>query len=196
MKTLLYIGLMAMMLLAPLSFAQEVAVEELQDKTDAGILPDSALYGLDIAFERISLALTTDPAKKAALALEHANEHLAEAKVEAKLGKHAEKDKALEKQNEALADVEEAKKGLSEAQRQHVQEQLQKHVDKLTAVREKLIAKGVDSRGVDNAIESSSKVLLKVKIVENSADGKPSTETIDNAARNAREEQKRLQGYK
>lgn len=195
MKALLYMGLVAMMLLAPMSFAQAVAADELQDKTDAGVLPESALYGIDIAFERIQLALTNDPAKKAELALANAKEHLAEAKVEAKADKHTEKDKALAKHDESLGDVEKAKQGLSEEQRAHVQEMLQKHVDRLTAVREKLIAKGVDSRGVDNAIESSSKVLLKVKS-ENLPSGKMSVETIDNAARNAREEQKRLQGFK
>lgn len=195
MKVLLYMGTMLMLLLAPMSFAQEVAAEELQDKTDAGILPENALYGIDIALERIQLALTNDPAKKAELALANAKEHLAEAKIEAKADKHAEKDKALEKHNEALSDVEKAKQGLSEEQRAHVQEQLQKHVDRLTAVREKLIAKGVDSRGVDNAIESSSKVLLKVKS-ETLPSGKMNGETIDNTARNAREEQQRLQGYK
>lgn len=194
MKALLYMGVMV--LLATLVFAQEVAIEELQDKTDAGVLPDNPLYGLDVALERIQLALTADPSKKADLALANAKEHLAEAKVEARMNKHEAKDRALEKHNEALSDVETAKKGLSEEQRLHVEERLQKHVDVLKGVREKLIAKGVDARGVDNAIEASSKVLVNVKTPEQSADGKPSQETVDNIARNSREEQRRLQGYK
>lgn len=61
-----------------------LAEEELPDP---GITPDSWLYGLDRAFERISLALTSDKAAKAEKRLQIASERIAELRVMVQRGK-------------------------------------------------------------------------------------------------------------
>jgi hypothetical protein len=62
------------MLSAPVTTAQEV------DLPSAGITPDSRLYGLDRAIERISLAITFNEVEKAEKRLQIASERLAELK--------------------------------------------------------------------------------------------------------------------
>lgn len=57
-----------------------IAVAQEEELPDAGTTPDSALYGLDKAFERIGLALTFNKATKAEKRLEIAAERLAELK--------------------------------------------------------------------------------------------------------------------
>ena len=74
MKKIFSIYVFVILLLTAIVVAQE---EELPD---AGVTPDSALYGLDKAFERIGLALTFDKAKKAEKRLQIASERLAELK--------------------------------------------------------------------------------------------------------------------
>ena len=62
-----------LMLILPIVIAQETT-------EDAGTTPDSILYGLDKAFERIGLAFTFGQANKAEKRLNHANERIAELK--------------------------------------------------------------------------------------------------------------------
>jgi hypothetical protein len=91
---------------------EEIAEEEneLTDE-DAGITPDSPLWGVERAFERINLALTFDKAAKARKRLVIARERLAEtsAMVKAKKLDHA--ARAQERHDRVL---EEAEKDISE----------------------------------------------------------------------------------
>ncbi len=64
-----------------------MAVAQEEELPDAGITPDSILYGLDKAFERISLALTFNNAAKAEKRLQMASERLAELKAMTDKGK-------------------------------------------------------------------------------------------------------------
>jgi hypothetical protein len=75
MRKIISILLYALLVLTtPITTAQEV------DLPSAGITPDSRLYGLDRALERISLALTFNKAAKAEKRLKIASERLAELK--------------------------------------------------------------------------------------------------------------------
>ncbi|MBU1204726.1 MAG: hypothetical protein KKE93_02340 [Nanoarchaeota archaeon] len=64
-----------------------MAVAQEEELPDAGTTPDSALYGLDRAFERIGLALTFSKAAKAEKRLQIASERLAELKAMTDKGK-------------------------------------------------------------------------------------------------------------
>ena len=90
-------GLFLVLFLAlsiPLALAEERSINNSTDKEqheetdntipdgiiegEAGITPDSHLYGIDKALERISLALTINKEKKAERRLKHAEERLLE----------------------------------------------------------------------------------------------------------------------
>jgi hypothetical protein len=71
LSILLYILLLVF---TPITTAQE------EDLPNAGITPDSRLYGLDKAIERIALALTFNEGEKAEKRLQIASERLAELK--------------------------------------------------------------------------------------------------------------------
>lgn len=163
MKPLLYIGLVAMMLLAPMVLAQD-ATEDAQDATDAGILPSSPFYALDVWWESVQQRTAASDDQRATLALERAKEHLAEAKLMAKDKRDTLAQKALSEHDKALSDLDSVEKSVSEANRERVQEALKKHVERLNIVKAKLEEKGVNVQGITNAIDKSSKVLTKTSI--------------------------------
>lgn len=76
-----------------------------QDQADAGITPDSLLWGLDRALESLQLALTIGDSDKAKVGLEHAAERLAEVKVMVEEKKLDKAEKAKEKHDEEIARV-------------------------------------------------------------------------------------------
>ena len=57
-----------------------VYAQEAEDESTGGVTPDSTLYGLDRAAERLSLLLTIGKAAKAKKGLEHARERVLEAR--------------------------------------------------------------------------------------------------------------------
>lgn len=59
----------------------DIVLDENGNSVDQGILPDSPLYWWSLLIEKIQIALTSDPAEKAALLQELALERLAEAAV-------------------------------------------------------------------------------------------------------------------
>jgi hypothetical protein len=75
--------LVAVIALAVAVPSQTLAQEEL----DPGITPDSIMYGLDKAYERIQLILARDEASKAKLHLEFAAERIAETRAMADKGR-------------------------------------------------------------------------------------------------------------
>ena len=74
LKNMKAIGLSIMLVLAMFAFSPFALAEETDAVVlaDEGVTPDSPLYGLDKAMERISLALTFDKAKRSEKALQHA----------------------------------------------------------------------------------------------------------------------------
>jgi len=109
------IFMMALLFVTPMAVAQDAPVDtesvdeveiDVELDEDAGITPDSALYGIDKALERISLALTFNRAKKARLRLRHAEERLAEVKAMIEEGKEAEASEAQADHDELIEEVE------------------------------------------------------------------------------------------
>ena len=131
-----------------------IAVEE---SVDAGITPDSFLWGLERVVEKIQLAFTFDIAKKAELRLKIANERLAEVEVMIEENKLEAKEKAEKARVEEIKELEK----LEIENKSNVQEMLQKHITKLEEVKEKVPEEA--KKGLETAIVSSSKVLEKIE---------------------------------
>lgn len=139
MKKIIVALIAILMLGLPVAAAQEAEAE----LSDAGTTPDSALYGLDKAFERISLAMTFDKAAKAEKRLKIASERIAELKAMTEKGKPEFNEKLMEESekemDDAVKDVEEAEakgKDMS-AVKAHVTEMQSKHIAVLQRVLEK-----------------------------------------------------------
>lgn len=76
MKSLLYVGVF--ILAASLVLAQEIGTEEVNA---AGLLPSNPLWGLDVAFDRLTITFASDKAKAR---IEFLDERLSEMAVEEK----------------------------------------------------------------------------------------------------------------
>ena len=102
--TALIVSLMALPINSALVFADETTPATTQSDVkdsegnivDPGVLPDSPLYWFSTLLDKIQVALTTNPAKKAELTQEQALEKLSEANALAKAGKEKESQKAFE----------------------------------------------------------------------------------------------------
>ena len=109
MNKLLGLIVAFLMVCSPAVFAEESATTTTttEEAVEAGTTPDSPLWGLEKAMERLSMLITLGKAAKAKKGLMHARERLAEVKamIEAKkLDKAAKAQKAHE---EGMAEVEE-----------------------------------------------------------------------------------------
>lgn len=182
MKTPSLVGLLA---LIGLVFSV-VAEEELPD---AGITPDSMLYGLDRAFERISLALTFDRAAKAEKHLEFASERIAELKTMVDKGEPEFVEELKKDHERELSAVESEIEGARALGRnvtalaEHVADVTSKHIVVLERVLEKvpdqakpaiMHAINVSQRGREKAVES---ILKEKGRPENVTRGKPENKT-------------------
>ena len=75
------LAMFLMTAVVPMVLAQDDSTEDEETEVPApGITPDSPLYGLDNAMDRLRLALTFDKAKRAERALKISEERLAEVK--------------------------------------------------------------------------------------------------------------------
>jgi len=147
-----------------------IAIPELSDAQiveEAGITPDKTiLWSFERISERISLTFTFDKVKKAEKRLRYADARLAEIRVMTAEGNTEAAQKAEEVEQELLSNAESDVDGLEETDGEgvdRVKTQLQKHITVLQAVRAKLAAKGVPTKGIDNALTKSSKVLQKTE---------------------------------
>ncbi|MBW3010927.1 hypothetical protein KY326_01770, partial [Candidatus Woesearchaeota archaeon] len=118
----------------------------------AGVTPDSILYPIETTIDDIKLALTTDEAEKAQLAVEIADERLAETVVMAEEGKTEEAAEAQEQHDEAIATAEEAVEAIeSDGDAEQAQEALEDiaevqaaitgHAAKVAAVKDTILAR-------------------------------------------------------
>jgi len=101
-------AILALSCMMPLILAEEVtAIATTGDGLikEAGVSPDSALYGLDRAMESIQLALTFNNAKKSQLALGNAEERLAEIKAMIQAGKQDKAEVAGEHHKKSMDQV-------------------------------------------------------------------------------------------
>lgn len=164
-----------------------VSAQEITDERKAGVLPDSPFYGLDLAWERLVLALTFNSEKKAVFGLLIAQERLSEIKIMQKEFNKWEKVEGLT--GEIKETIEREKnsiiKGLKKATREYeklvgetkentriadnvvttkvVETNIEKHIEILEEV--KKIVPEEAKEGIEQAIESSSKVLEEVIII-------------------------------
>lgn len=166
MKKMIIALIAILMLGLPISAAQEEA-----ELPDAGTTPDSALYGLDKAFERISLALTFDRAAKAEKRLQIASERIAELKAMTEKGKPEHNEKLMEESEKemdaAAKDAEEAEakgKDMS-AIKVHVAEMQAKHIVVLQRVMEKApeSAKAALQRVIEKAQTKAAQRQMEMK---------------------------------
>lgn len=169
-----------------ISLVHSVVAEELPDP---GVTPDSWLYGLDRAFERINLALTFDRAAKAEKHLQIASERIAELKAMVDKGKpefagRLRKDYETEI-NEAENDIARARalgKNVT-ALSEHVANVTSKHITVLQGLLDKVPeqarlaiehAINVSRRGHERAVES---ILKEKGRPENVTRGRPENVT-------------------
>ncbi|MFW5846756.1 MAG: DUF5667 domain-containing protein [Nanoarchaeota archaeon] len=135
------------MLIAVTGFAsaQNETVEAQENLREAGTKPGSLLYGLDRAMENIKMTFTFNREKKALYGLEIAEERLSEAKELIEMNKTEEAQKATQehekimnkaKENvqeiEANSDEESSKKAIQSTY--SIEERLQKHREKIASV--------------------------------------------------------------
>ena len=104
MKKILSLIVYIFLLIGMISVSAQEETETSED-TDKGVTPDSALYGLDRAAERISLLLTFNKASKAKKGLEHAQERVLEAKKLVKLNKFEHLERLKEEHKKDLEKV-------------------------------------------------------------------------------------------
>ena len=118
-KTIFVLLVALLMLASPIVLAEDttedaIVVEDetadiIEEETEQapGTTPDSPLWGLDRAMERIELALTFGKSAKAKKGLAHARERLAEVKAMVIAKKLAHAEKAKEKFKESMEEVQE-----------------------------------------------------------------------------------------
>ena len=91
-------AIITILLLLPIVNAREKSV-------NAGITPDSFLWGLDKALDNLNLLLTFNPAEKARKGIEIARERLEEVKVMAEKNKIESAEKAKDEELKILSKV-------------------------------------------------------------------------------------------
>ncbi len=147
--------LVLLLLASPLILAQT-------EEAEAGITPDSFLWGLDVAMEKVQMMFTFKQENKVNFGLQIANERLAEMNMMIKQNKLQFINKAEIRRTEIIDEVEDnMANGLSEEHRVFVSERLQKHIRVLEQVREE--APEQAQIGLDTAIDRSSRNLERIK---------------------------------
>ncbi|MBN1792505.1 hypothetical protein JW826_02365 [Candidatus Woesearchaeota archaeon] len=127
----------------------EALEEQIEDEVDPGVTPDSPLYGIENAWDRMRLAFTFNKEKKAQKALMIAEERLAEFRVMAEKGKADKAEKAraryelfLQRSQEAAEDIGRAEDadGAMDAWRRiaGLQNAVEAHRDHLAKVTERI----------------------------------------------------------
>ena len=125
------------------------------------ISPDSILWGLDRALERIELNMAKTTEARIVLKLEFANERLAEINEMERLNKPDKALKAEAKRNKEIADIEAESTLLSVEKQEAVLSHLQKHIEVLKVVQSN--APEQAQSGLDNAIENSNKAITRLQ---------------------------------
>ncbi len=154
----------------PIEAAEPVEIEA-EEIGDPGITPDSALWGLDRALERISLALTFNRAAKAKKGLAHAQERLLEVKVmiqerkmEAAEEAITEHGKAFGKAKKEIEEIEdgESEEGTKETLKEImiVQDELEEHEDQMELVDEIVTQEIIPELPEDEA-EEAKKIIAR-----------------------------------
>jgi len=172
--------ILAISAISPMILAQEAEGVGDIEVVEAGTTPDSPLYGLDNAMDRLRLALTFNKAKRAEKALQISEERLAEVKamIEQKKFEHAEKAEErhelfVEKARLALEDVEtdseEAKAKHALVKITRVQNKIEAHSEKVAEVKARILENHADDmteEQLDHLEEIFGKIIEKSENME------------------------------
>ena len=198
MKTKLMPVLLLGMLMVSLMGSFVLAADDVLD-VDAGVAPDSALYVLDTLADDVNLALTFNDADKAELAVEIAEERLAETEVMIEIGDADAADEAQVEHDESIADAEKALEEIDSdgsvenseeavAEIESVRERVRNHAEKVEAVKNRIMEK---KRATMNAEQIAHMEAVFGKIVAK-AQGMESK--VDQKKENAKVKYKALSG--
>ena len=124
---------------------------------DVSVTPDSTIWGLKRAIERIDLALTFNKAAKSEKGLKYAHIRLLEVQKMLKKGDLKNAAKAQKVHAELIAkvseDVDEAEEKDGETEKvKEFRSRLKNNIAVLEAVKAKLEAKGIPTQGIENAL--------------------------------------------
>lgn len=173
------------------------AVEETEEVV---VAPDSPVWGLKRALERINLALTLDKAKKSEKRLRYAHKRLLEVNAMMKKGdlKNAAKAQKYHAKlvSDATEDVDEIEADEGKTERvEEFRSRLSRNIDALEAVKDKLEAKGVSAPGIEIALAiAKAKSECRQEVKEAVEGGEADEETIAKAKSECREEIKAAVG--
>lgn len=156
-KLAMIMTLLLVVALTPAAMGQENAT----DLPDAGTTPDSAMYGLERAMERINLALTFGNANKAEKQLRYAEERVAEAQAVVAKGRPEAAQRALDTHaelvGEANANIEAAEadgENVTDVA-QRVEQATSRHIGVLEGLLEQVPEQA--RQGIQTAIENSQR---------------------------------------
>src|SRR3989338_8498428 len=134
----------------------EAVVSEETGEGDVSVTPDSPLWGVKRAIERIDLALTLNKAAKSEKGLKYARIRLLEVQKMLKKGDFKNAARAEEAHGKLLVKVRkdlDKAKGTKKAEKiKELEDKLSKNIAVLEAVKAKLEAKGVPTQGIENAL--------------------------------------------
>ncbi len=176
MKT---IAILMTVLLALGMMVSLVAAEDLVDSTDdveladAGVTPDSSLYGLEKAMERLNLAFTFGKANKAKKTLGYAEERLSEMRKMAEEGNVEAAETAQEEHDELINEtaklVDEIESDSSEDVAEdaledvaEIQTQMQTHSQKVASVKNTILARMADGNMSEEQLAHLTEVFNKI----------------------------------
>ena len=156
----------------------ETATEEVS------VTPDSPLWGVKLAIEKIDLALTFNRAAKSEKGLKYAHLRLLEVEKMMKKGDFKNAGKAEEVRAKLITktrkhlDEEKTKEGETPKVKD-LESRLQRHIEVLEAVKAKLEAKGVPTQGIENALAiAKAKAECRLE-VEQLVSKRKAGETVD-----------------
>ena len=172
----------------PAAEVTDVEAEQIvqQAVEDAGVTPDSILYPIETTIDDARLALTTDDAAKAELAVEIADERLAEATVMIEENMTEEASIAQEQHDEAIATAETAVEAIeSDGDTEQAQEALQTiaevqaqitgHAAKVAAVKDAILTRMASKKSPEQLAHIQAvfdKIKAKAVEMEDKADAK------------------------
>lgn len=188
-KGFIVVFITTLFLISQIAFAQTTPTDETitNEQATAGITPDSWLYGLDVAIDKISFLLTFDNTAKARKGLEIARERLLEVKEMIEENKFEAAEKAqnkhanvLDKVTSAIANIERTNSTQEIEEEIEIEKELKEHKTKIENIKGELKVK-IKIKGeiteeqqalIDSILNSLENKTGKVKIEIDNKKGK------------------------
>ena len=184
MKTIaiMMVALLAISLVAPMALAETdsvIAPAPTEDETEvevasAGVTPDSPLYGLDKAMERLRLAFARGEVNKAKLKLKYAEERLSETEQMLDEGNEEAAAESEEAYNEGLEETQELVEGIEADGDEDTAEEalndvseiklgLMAHAEKVAFVKDRILDRMRAGNASDEKIAHLEEVFGRIK---------------------------------